>query len=35
MEMTRGEAMTNKRKKSKPEEEGRKELAGDGIKPWK
>ncbi|KAJ7351320.1 hypothetical protein DFH08DRAFT_806045 [Mycena albidolilacea] len=32
---TRGEAMTNKRKKSKPEEVGRRELAGEGIKPWK
>ncbi|KAJ7787549.1 hypothetical protein B0H14DRAFT_2629233 [Mycena olivaceomarginata] len=32
---TRGKATTNKRKKSKLEEEGRRELAGEGIKPWK
>jgi hypothetical protein len=32
---TRGEATTNKRKKSKSEEEGQRELAGEGIKPWK
>ncbi|KAJ7756718.1 hypothetical protein B0H14DRAFT_2635052 [Mycena olivaceomarginata] len=29
------EATTNKRKKSKPEEEGQRELTGEGIKPWK
>jgi hypothetical protein len=33
--MTGGEAMTNKRKKPKLEEEGWRELAGEGIKPWK
>jgi hypothetical protein len=32
---TGGKAMTNKRKKSKPEEESWRELAGEGIKPWK
>jgi hypothetical protein len=32
---TGGKAMTNKRKKSKPDEEGRRELAGEGIKPWR
>jgi hypothetical protein len=32
---TGGEATTNKRKKSKPEEEGQRELAREGIKPWK
>jgi hypothetical protein len=32
---TGGEATTNKRKKSKLEEESQRELARDGIKPWK
>jgi hypothetical protein len=32
---TEGEAMMNKRKKLKPEEEGRRELAGEGIKSWR
>jgi hypothetical protein len=32
---TGGEATTNKRKKLKPEEEGRREFAGEEIKPWK
>jgi hypothetical protein len=33
--MTGGKATTNKWKKSKPEEEGQRELAGEGIKSWK
>jgi hypothetical protein len=32
---TRGEATMNKRKKSKPEEEGQRELTREGIKSWK
>jgi hypothetical protein len=31
----RGKTMTNKRRKLKPEEEGWRELAREGIKPWK
>ncbi|KAJ7825063.1 hypothetical protein B0H14DRAFT_2596841 [Mycena olivaceomarginata] len=31
---TGGEATTYKRKKSKPEEEGQRDLAGEGIKSW-
>jgi hypothetical protein len=32
---TRGKATTNKRKKLKPEEEGWREWAGEGIKSWR
>jgi hypothetical protein len=33
--MTGGKATTNKRRKSKPEEEGQRELAGERIKSWR